>query len=79
MWRPDGTGVYVSSDDGVVRGFSANTGKLAATLEGHVPGSKLRCLWSGRVKIASESSDDSKEEEILLSGGFDQRLILWKG
>ncbi|KAF3045443.1 hypothetical protein E8E12_004665 [Didymella heteroderae] len=30
-WRPDGTGLYVSSDDGVVRGVEANSGKLIAS------------------------------------------------
>ncbi|KAF2877006.1 WD40-repeat-containing domain protein [Massariosphaeria phaeospora] len=70
-WRPTGSGVYVSSDDGIVRGFEAASGKLVATLEAHQAGSKLRCLWAGRLT-------GHPEDECLLSGGFDQRLILWR-
>jgi WD40 repeat protein len=78
VWRPDGSGVYVSSDDGVVRGIEAKSGKLVASLEAHEPGSKLRCLWAGRMKrCQSESSDFDSETEYLISGGFDQKLILW--
>lgn len=67
-WRPDGTGVWVNGDDGAIRGIEANSGKIVATLAGHEPGSKVRCLWAGKVG----------EEEWLISGGFDQRLIVWK-
>ncbi|KAF2691804.1 hypothetical protein K458DRAFT_425689 [Lentithecium fluviatile CBS 122367] len=78
VWRPDGSGVYVSADDGVVRGFEATTGKHTATLEAHEPGSKLRCLWAGHLKIASSvNPGEFCDEEYLLSGGFDQRLVLW--
>lgn len=76
VWRPDGSGIYVSSDDGVIRGFEAHTGKLAATLEAHVPGSKIRCLFAGTSK--GDTDDGQEGEEILLTGGFDQNLILWK-
>lgn len=67
-WRPDGTGVWVNGDDGAIRGVEANSGKILATLAGHEPGSKVRCLWAGKVG----------EEEWLVSGGFDQKLIVWK-
>jgi WD40 repeat protein len=78
VWRPDGTGVYVSSDDGVVRGFEATTGKHTATLQAHDAGSKLRCLWAGRLKVASdEIASEVHHKERLISGGFDQKLILW--
>lgn len=77
-WRPDGTGLYVSSDDGVVRGVEANSGKLIASMEGHEPGSKLRCLWAGILETHnSEASDSTRAREVLISGGFDQRLVLW--
>jgi WD40 repeat protein len=77
-WRPDGSGVYVSSDDGVVRGIEATTGKLMVTLEGHDPGSKLRCLWAGNLETLHESSESQcTEQEYLISGGFDTKLILW--
>lgn len=77
VWRPDGSGVYVSSDDGIVRGFEARTGKLMATLEAHRPGSKIRCLCVGQVKTKA-NDDKDEEEEVLLTGGFDQQLVLWK-
>lgn len=67
-WRPDGTGVWVNGDDGVVRGFEAKTGKVMATLKGHEAGSKVRCLAAGMVE----------GEEWLVSGGFDRRLIVWR-
>jgi WD40 repeat protein len=78
VWRPDGSGVYVSSDDGVVRGIEAKSGKLVATLERHEPGSKLRCLWAGHIKQSHpHGSEVGSKSEYLLSGGFDQKLILW--
>ncbi|KAF1933984.1 uncharacterized protein M421DRAFT_415035 [Didymella exigua CBS 183.55] len=78
-WRPDGTGLYVSSDDGVVRSVEASSGKLIASMEGHEPGSKLRCLWAGALETHdNETSDSTASREVLISGGFDQRLILWK-
>jgi WD40 repeat protein len=67
-WRPDGSGVWVNGDDGVVRGIEAASGKIVATLKGHEPGSKVRCLWAGMVG----------DEEWLVSGGFDQKLLVWK-
>lgn len=67
-WRPDGSGVWVNGDDGCVRGIEAASGKIIATLRGHELGSKVRCLWAGKV--------DGKE--WLVSGGFDQKLIVWE-
>lgn len=66
-WRPDGSGVWVNGDDGAIRGIEASTGKIISTLQGHEEGSKVRCLWAGEVG----------DEELLVSGGFDQRLIAW--
>ncbi|CAK4032360.1 hypothetical protein AC578_432 [Lecanosticta acicola] len=72
-WRPNGSGVWVNGDDGAVRGIEASTGKVVSTLlQGHEPGSKVRCLWAGTVH-----DDDGEEKEILASGGFDRRLIVW--
>lgn len=71
-WRPDGSGVWVNSDDGVIRGFEASTGKHIATLKGHDLGSKIRCLASSFVDV------DGSRQEWLVSGGFDQKLIVWK-
>lgn len=71
-WRPDGSGVWVNGDDGAVRGIEASTGKIISTLlRGHEPGSKVRCLWAGKI------DDNAEEKEILASGGFDQKLIVW--
>jgi WD40 repeat protein len=77
VWRPDGSGLYVSSDDGIVRGIEASTGKLMTALEGHDPGSKLRCLWAGRLTTYGGSGTTENSPEYLISGGFDQKLILW--
>ncbi|KAK1066468.1 hypothetical protein LTR74_007190 [Friedmanniomyces endolithicus] len=68
-WRPDGSGVWVNGDDGAVRGVEASSGKVVCTLQGgHEAGSKVRCLWAGRVG----------DGEVLVSGGFDQRLVVWR-
>ncbi|KAK5729114.1 hypothetical protein LTR15_002255 [Elasticomyces elasticus] len=67
-WRPDGTGVWVNGDDGAVRGVEVSSGKVVVTLlGGHEAGSKVRCLWAGRVG----------DEEVMVSGGFDQRCVVW--
>ena len=67
-WRPDGSGVWVNGDDGAIRGIETSSGKVISTLQGHEEGSKVRCLWAGEVE----------GEELLVSGGFDQRLIVWQ-
>ncbi len=72
-WRPDGTGVWVNGDDGVLRGVEANTGKIVATLrEGHEVGSKIRTIWAGWVHFGG------RREEWVMSGGFDRRLVVWQ-
>ena len=72
-WRPDGSGVWVNGDDGVLRGIEANTGKIIATLKnGHEVGTKIRCIWAGLV------NNDGTKEEWVVSGGFDKRLVVWK-
>ena len=80
VWRPDGSGVWVNGDDGVVRGVEARTGKIVATLKGHEVGSKVRSLWAGMVRIGDGIEEDGlkKEEEWLVSGGFDKKVIVWK-
>ena len=46
VWRPDGTGVFVNGDDGIIRGLEAKTGKVMVSLqEGHEAGSKIRSIW----------------------------------
>lgn len=70
-WRPDGSGVWVTAEDGVVRGLDATTGKIYATLKGgHEPGSKIRSLWAGIVDV------DGEEEEWVISGAFNKRLTV---
>lgn len=70
VWRPDGSGVWVNSEEGSIKGIDL-AGKVVATLDGHEPGSKVRCLSSGVVDF------DGKAVEVLVSGGFDRRLIVW--
>ena len=74
-WRPDGTGVWVNGDDGIVRGVEAKSGKVVAVLkDGHEAGSKVRCLWAGWM-----GGERGKErQEIMVSGGFDRKLIVWR-
>ncbi|MCJ1373274.1 hypothetical protein MMC20_004502 [Loxospora ochrophaea] len=73
-WRPNGTGVWTNGDDGTLRGIEARTGKIVSTLKGgHKVGSKIRSIWAGNVDIGG------KQEEWVVSGGFDQRLVVWKG
>ncbi|KAF2651791.1 hypothetical protein K491DRAFT_606215 [Lophiostoma macrostomum CBS 122681] len=80
VWRPDGTGLWVNADDGCIRGFEATTGKLIASLTAHDAGSKIRCLWSGylgREATSGPADDRTTRKEHLVSGGFDQKLVLW--
>jgi hypothetical protein len=74
-WRPDGSGIWVNSDDGTIRGIETSTGKIVAKLQGHEPGSKIRCLSTASVCL---EPDKSKAEEWVISGGFDQKLIVWR-
>jgi WD40 repeat protein len=85
VWRPDGSGVWVNGDDGVVRGIEVMAGKVVALLKGHEPGSKVRSLWAGMVNVidgdrdgAEEEAERMREEEWLVSGGFDKKVIVWK-
>lgn len=72
VWRPDGSGMWVNGDDGVVRGIEAKTGKTVVKLGevegGHEVGVKVRCLGAGLVG----------REEVVVSGGFDQRAVVWR-
>ncbi|MCJ1482107.1 hypothetical protein MMC06_002269 [Schaereria dolodes] len=71
-WRPDGSGVWVNGDDGVLRGVEARTGKIVSTLKGgHEIGSKIRSVWAGWVY-------GDEREEWIVSGGFDRRLVVWR-
>ncbi|KAJ5791189.1 uncharacterized protein N7518_008200 [Penicillium psychrosexuale] len=77
-WRPNGSGVWVNGDDGVVRGIETKTGKIIATLKGgHDSGFKVRTVWSGLVAVPQEEGDPVWEEWVI-SGGFDKKLIVWK-
>lgn len=71
-WRPDGSGLWVSGDDGVIRGIDAETGKIARELKGHEQGSKIRALWAGML------GQGEREREVLVSGGFDRRVLVWE-
>lgn len=73
-WRPNGCGVWVNGDDGVVRGVEAKTGKVVAHLRAHEVGSKVRTLWAGYF----ESEAEGGKREILVSGGFDRRCFVWE-
>jgi len=74
VWRPTGSGVFVNADDGAIRGIDTRTGKVVALLKGHEPGSKVRTLWAGKL----DGGPGEDEQEILVSGGFDKRVFIWK-
>jgi hypothetical protein len=77
VWRPDGSGVWVNGDDGVIRGVETMTGKVTAMLkDGHQVGSKVRAIWAGWVEVQRDGK--VVKEEWLISGGFDKRLIVWR-
>ena len=80
VWRPDGSGVWVNGDDGVIRGVEARTGKVVALLkQGHQNGYKVRTIWAGWVEVLKDDgSGEVTVEEWVVSGGFDKRLIIWK-
>lgn len=60
VWRPNGTGVFVNGDDGVIRGLEANTGKIVATLQGgHEVGSKIRSIWVCTLRAVPSSNPKS--------------------
>ena len=73
VWRPDGSGVWVNGDNGVVRGIEVKTGKVATMLKCHEAGTKVRTLWAGEVA----SGDNGARREVLLIGGFDKRVFIW--
>lgn len=68
------------------------TGKVVALLKGHEAGTKVRSLWAGMMRVSKSDRavrdleyDDGdgnnraeEEEEWLVSGGFDKRVIVWK-
>ncbi|KAJ5339856.1 hypothetical protein N7452_006584 [Penicillium brevicompactum] len=77
-WRPDGSGVWVNGEDGVVRGVETKTGKVVALLKGgHEPGCKIRTVWSGYVDVLQEGGNSVREEWVI-SGAFDKRVVVWK-
>lgn len=72
-WRPDGSGVWVNGDDGVVRGVEVKTGKVVALLRAHEVGSKVRTLWAGY-----SNNENGEKRELLISGGFDKKVFIWE-
>ncbi|KAI1627555.1 hypothetical protein EDD37DRAFT_622627 [Exophiala viscosa] len=70
VWRPGGNGVFVNADDGVIRGINTLSGKVVATLKAHEVGSKVRTLYAGWEK--------GGKDEILISGGFDKKVFMWR-
>lgn len=70
VWRPSGQGVFINSDDGVIRGVDTQSGKVVATLKAHEVGSKVRTLFAGW--------EAGGKNEILVSGGFDKKVFVWR-
>lgn len=82
-WRADGSEVWINGEDGVVRGVDVGSGEVVAVLggkgekKGHEAGSKVRSVWAGMVCSTSEDGNE-KEEEWVVTGGFDKRVIVWR-
>jgi WD40 repeat protein len=73
-WRPDGSGVWVASDEGVIKGLDLS-GKIVCELRGgHDAGSKIRCLDVGYV---CDDEREGRRREYLVSGGFDGKVVVW--
>lgn len=67
-WRPQGSGVWVNADDGVVRGIEVKSGRVKVDLKASEGGEKVRTLWAGDVEGLGE---------CLVTGGFDKGLKVW--
>lgn len=74
VWRPDGSGVWINGDDGVVRGLDIRSGKVVASLKAHEQGAKVRTLWAGHFQDPSERT----KREALITGGFDKKVFVWE-
>ncbi|KAJ6260998.1 hypothetical protein Dda_3663 [Drechslerella dactyloides] len=74
-WRGDApaSGIWVNGDDGVVKGVEIKSGEVKAELTAH-EGRKVRCLVAGSIV----TDEEEEEEEILVSGGFDGALKVWR-
>lgn len=70
VWRPGGSGVFVNADDGVIRGVDTESGKIVAMLKAHEVGTKVRTLYAGY--------EAGGKSEILVSGGFDKKVFVWR-
>jgi hypothetical protein len=70
-WRVDGTGIWFAGEEGVIKGID-RAGKIVSELRGHDATTKVRTLWSGWLELPEQG-----KKEILISGGFDQKLIIW--
>jgi hypothetical protein len=68
VWRPDGSGVWINGDEGVVRGLEVKSGKVRCSLEACSSGEKVRTMWAGELKNSGE---------ILVTGAFDKGLKVW--
>lgn len=77
----------MNGEDGVVRGVEWRTGRVVAVLKGgHEEGARVRCLWAGRVGKGGQGGGDGwvggdveeDGEEVVVSGGFDRRLVVWR-
>ncbi|KAK6361277.1 hypothetical protein TWF730_005015 [Orbilia blumenaviensis] len=72
-----GSGIWVNGDDGVVKGVDVSSGKVVAELKGH-KGRKVRCLTGGTIFTKVEGGGEEEEEEVMISGGFDGGLNIWR-
>lgn len=65
-WRNDGSGVWISGDDGIIRGLDLKNGEVVQEHKGH--DKRIKCLVVDELQ---------GQGEVLISSGIDKKLIYW--
>lgn len=71
-WSHNGNGVWITGDDGLVRGIEIETGKLVVELGKGKHTDKIRDLDIATIPALNK---DDKPQDILISGGADKRVF----
>lgn len=70
-WSHNGNGVWITGDDGIVRGIEIETGKLVVELGSGKHTDKIRDLDIATIPVSNQGN---KYQDILISGGSDKRV-----
>lgn len=66
-WRIDNSGIWISGDDGIIRGIDLKNGEIVKELgKGH--DKRIKCMII----------DELNSKEIIISSGIDKHLNYWK-